>query len=398
MSKMYKLALSTILVIVATAEAQVPTKGSDATLDIATWNILVFGWAESGPPDARQFRNVLKVMRNADLDLWAVQEIADPELFDALVDSLDGYRGILSRNYGFGSLGFIYKSSVVRRLSSKTILRREREYFRERPPLLLEADVALNGETTRVNFITIHMQPFSGETEHNLRAEGGRLLKEYIDDNLSKEPVVVLGDFNDRLDRAISGLDASPYGHWLEDSTYRFLTREIEKAGGHTFCFDSGCLSGSVIDHIVITDELFEAYVPNSVTPFSEVINSISNYVLTTSDHLPVLASFDPGSSAVATERLYSWEPADSRITLRQNYPNPFNPTTTIRFDLGQPEFVQLTVHDLLGRQVESLVSGEYPAGNHAILLDGSDLGSGTYLYVLSGGGATKSRLLTILK
>lgn len=69
---------------------------------------------------------------------------------------------------------------------------------------------------------------------------------------------------------------------------------------------------------------------------------------------------------------------------LGQNYPNPFNPSTTIMFRLAQKEHVKLTVFDLLGREVATVVDGARDAGEHVILFDASTLSSGVYVYRLS--------------
>ncbi|MGH1365936.1 MAG: choice-of-anchor B family protein [Calditrichia bacterium] len=76
------------------------------------------------------------------------------------------------------------------------------------------------------------------------------------------------------------------------------------------------------------------------------------------------------------------------RFTLTQNYPNPFNPATEIRYYLPRSERVQLTVFDLLGRQIASLVDATQPAGWHISRWDGLDnygneVTSGVYLYRL---------------
>ena len=85
-------------------------------------------------------------------------------------------------------------------------------------------------------------------------------------------------------------------------------------------------------------------------------------------------------------------------VALNQNYPNPFNPTTQIRYELPQQSDVRITVYDMVGRQVATLVNESVQAGTHTVNFDASNLSSGIYLYRLQAGNTMLSRKLTVIK
>lgn len=96
---------------------------------------------------------------------------------------------------------------------------------------------------------------------------------------------------------------------------------------------------------------------------------------------------------------------SDPRITfeLRANVPNPFSSVTAIAFDLVRPEDVTLSIYDLRGRQVRSLISGRRNAGSHLLIWNGSDdagmqVGNGTYFYRLRAGAAVQTKSMILLR
>ncbi|WP_456424465.1 S8 family serine peptidase [Rhodocaloribacter sp.] len=83
---------------------------------------------------------------------------------------------------------------------------------------------------------------------------------------------------------------------------------------------------------------------------------------------------------------------------LRQNYPNPFNPVTTVPFALPEAATVELTVFDVMGRRVATLVSGRLPAGEHTAVWDAGPYASGVYVYRLRAGSFTETRRMVVMK
>jgi len=74
---------------------------------------------------------------------------------------------------------------------------------------------------------------------------------------------------------------------------------------------------------------------------------------------------------------------APVEFTLAQNYPNPFNPATSINFTLAKNAQVKLTVYNVSGQQVATLVNTRLNAGSHDITWDASNLSSGVYFYTM---------------
>ncbi|MBU1637061.1 T9SS type A sorting domain-containing protein [bacterium] len=88
-----------------------------------------------------------------------------------------------------------------------------------------------------------------------------------------------------------------------------------------------------------------------------------------------------------------------SSFALYQNYPNPFNPSTNIQFDLAKNTNVTLTVFNVLGQEVVTLLNNKpLAAGVHMAEFDAANLTSGVYVYQLKADGMTQTRKMVLLK
>ena len=115
---------------------------------------------------------------------------------------------------------------------------------------------------------------------------------------------------------------------------------------------------------------------------------------------------FDPDSTIadigafyyhqVATETPNVYLP--NAYALHPNFPNPFNPTTTIRYDVKQAGQVQLTIFNLLGQKVASVMDRQHLPGSYTVLWNAAGLSSGVYLCRMEAGGFTQTRKLVLLK
>ncbi|MBI3766385.1 MAG: T9SS type A sorting domain-containing protein [Ignavibacteriales bacterium] len=86
------------------------------------------------------------------------------------------------------------------------------------------------------------------------------------------------------------------------------------------------------------------------------------------------------------------------RFELFQNYPNPFNPTTTIRYELSKASKVTLTVYDVLGNKISTLVDANETAGRKSIEWNAADLASGVYIYTLRTPESVQSRKMVLVR
>jgi len=83
---------------------------------------------------------------------------------------------------------------------------------------------------------------------------------------------------------------------------------------------------------------------------------------------------------------------------LRQSYPNPFNPTSVISYSLPMQSFVRLSVYNVLGQEVATLVNGVQDAGIKSVEFDASKLPSGLYFYRITAGTFRDMKKMLLLK
>lgn len=92
-----------------------------------------------------------------------------------------------------------------------------------------------------------------------------------------------------------------------------------------------------------------------------------------------------------------------STYNLTQNFPNPFNPVTKIGFDLPEAVNVELSIYDILGRQVRNLINQQYDQGSYAVTWDGKNnagarVASGVYIYRLQAGNFIATKKMVMMK
>lgn len=83
---------------------------------------------------------------------------------------------------------------------------------------------------------------------------------------------------------------------------------------------------------------------------------------------------------------------------LEQNYPNPFNPYTNIKYAITHSGNVQITIFDISGKEIETIVNENHTPGTYLIKYDGSKLGSGVYFYKLYTEKYTETKKMILVK
>jgi len=133
------------------------------------------------------------------------------------------------------------------------------------------------------------------------------------------------------------------------------------------------------------------------------VIAFVEKFLLgdtTTNTDSIAISTYDPDLSSWITWDTPELEEPPSftgDFYLVQNYPNPFNSVTTVVYYLKQKSHVQLSVYDITGEKIRTLLNEQQSAGKQTLIFDGSELASGIYICTLKVGEFTQSRKMMLL-
>lgn len=282
----------------AFAAVSIPPKGTSTTLDIGEWNIEWFGSTQYGPTnETLQRENVRDVIKGADLDIWAVEEIVSASQWSQLLAELPGYAGLLANEPSVTSgssyytsaeqkVGILYKTSAITVKSAKIILTAEDYNFAGRPPLQVSLTASVGGATLDFVLVALHAKAMSDAESYDRRKGGSVALKSYLDSTYPSAAVIVAGDFNDDVDTSISG-NLSPYKNFVDDAAdYMFPTKALSDAGK-----SSTASGGAMIDHHLVTNEMKSLFVSGSAEIY-RVDQYIASYSSTASDHYPTITRY----------------------------------------------------------------------------------------------------------
>jgi len=151
---------------------------------------------------------------------------------------------------------------------------------------------------------------------------------------------------------------------------------------------------------------------PTDTASYTFTTNNVT--LGTAAPELHIIGATDDDSSAVLIDEIWYNEtptgmgisedaPIASSYELGQNYPNPFNPITTLRYDLPENGYVNITIYDMLGRQVKTLINQTQYAGYRSVIWDatndyGKPVSAGIYLYQIQAGEYMQTKKMVLLK
>ncbi|MBN2601187.1 MAG: endonuclease/exonuclease/phosphatase family protein, partial [Candidatus Marinimicrobia bacterium] len=265
--------------------------GSDHTFEIITWNVQNFPRRNGAT-----ITSLAEAVNSLDVDIVALQEIESSSSFNSLVDSLTNYRGYKANSaYADLDLAVLYNTTSVTIDSIYEIYPREYSAFPRRP-LVMHCQwkniplVIINNHYKCCGDGVINRADDDDEEYRRFRAS--ELLVNYIQEHLANDWLILVGDFNDEVTDNQSNNVFQPF---IELSS-SFKISDMSIAAGNSSLWSYPTWP-SHIDHIIISDELFDEFEDNSSVIQTILIDHYfssgwNEYALTISDHRPVGLKF----------------------------------------------------------------------------------------------------------
>ena len=228
--------------------------GTDSTFEILTWNI---EWFPKNGQTTVDY--VIDIIQALDVDVLAIQEVDNTNMFDQMVDELTQYEGYYESAW-FAGLAYIYKTDVVE-INEIYEIYTTSQYWSPFPRSPMVMDMNFMGEN--IFIINNHfkccgdgyLDPDDSGDEEMRRYIASNLLKEYIDTNFQNDNVIVLGDLNDIL---TDNPENNVFQIILNDpNNYLFSDMNIAQGASSGWSYPTW---PSHIDHILITNELFDEF------------------------------------------------------------------------------------------------------------------------------------------
>ncbi len=354
------------------------TVSKDLTFDVTCWNVKQFmSTVDTTIKDKqRQLESVKRTLDSIDADLVSLEEVANPEGFQRLVDTLNASSGgrLATEILQDQKMAFIWKKSVIDTISSGLAVNGgSQAWANGRFPLRLTLNATVNGVHRQFTAFSLHAKATGSGTETadlGRRTTDAQTFYDYLNTFYATEPVIVLGDFNDDVTTSVVGTgNPSPYGVFVNDSVHwDVLTKPLSEAGLASYIGSQA----SMIDHIIVSDEVKPGvYRTKLETPQA----FLSSYTSTVSDHVPVSTRIylDPVVVGVQ-ETLPSIQGTSLRVA-----PNPCSSQGLIEVINEHTQYMRVELVDMLGSTVQELFDGTMPSEVHVFNWSAHTLASGLY-------------------
>ena len=218
--------------------------GTDSTFDIITWNI------ENFPKQNSTVDYLLELIPIFDADIIALQEIENATDFQNLINSLDNYDGIITNSASYNiNLAFLYSNNLEVEATYEIFT--DNWWSFPRSPLV--AHIIWNEKN--IYIINNHFKAMGGTENEDRRKSASEKLEDYVNEYLSVENVIILGDLNDELNEDPSN---NVFQNFINDAlNFKFTDMEIAYSSSSNWSYPSW---PSQLDHILITNELFDEF------------------------------------------------------------------------------------------------------------------------------------------
>ncbi len=369
------------------ATIDIDTVGKDRTFDVTCWNVKQFmSSIDTTIKDKqRQLESVKRALDSIQADLVSLEEVANPEGFQRLVDTLaQKSEGRLATEIlQDQKMGFIYRKDVVSVSGSGLAVNGGAQAWANgRFPLRLSFTATVNGQSKKMTAFSIHAKATGSGTETAdlaRRTTDAETFHEYLNNFYANEAVIVLGDFNDDVTTSVVGSgNPTPYKSFVDDATnWTAITKSLSEKGLASYLGSSG----RMIDHIVVSNEVVPSvYRTKLETPQA----FLSSYTSTVSDHVPVSTRLYLENIVVGVPEEKLLQGATLRIA-----PNPMHEQGMIEFVNEHAQHIDVEVLDMLGLSVSKLYSGYMPAEIRLFRLSTLELSPGMYTIRCQGESGT---------
>jgi endonuclease/exonuclease/phosphatase family metal-dependent hydrolase len=268
--------------------------GDENSLDLATWNI---EWFPKN--DQVTVNYVTEIINLLDLDILAIQELDDTTMFDQMLDDLPSYTGYYQSSW-FAGLAYIYKTELIE-INDIYEIYTTSPYWNPFPRSPMVMDINFMGKNY---FIINNHFKCCGDgildyddtyDEESRRYTAMNLLKEYIDNYLPNNNVIVLGDLNDNI---AEDPPNNVFQEVLNDSTnFHFADYQIAQGNSSEWSFPNW---PSHLDHILITNEMFNGsnnFDVQTIKIDEYLDGGWNEYDQNISDHRPVAIKYSINSA-----------------------------------------------------------------------------------------------------